>query len=135
MSHHRRATPSGGARLPPDSGWHRVETVPDDVIRGLVRAGALTLKQAAEREGVPGAQPRAEVTDALLDSIVLTATDSRRRGGRGEPATAVGAGPDGFPGPGIPPGIDVAGRWLRLAATYGSAYAERAEPAWADWVA
>ena len=71
------------ARRPcrPRSGWRRVDTVPDDVIRGLVRHGALTLKEAAEREGVPGAQPRAEVADALLDSIVLTvatdATDDR----------------------------------------------------------
>src|SRR4051794_22088653 len=58
--------------LPPETGWQRVDQVPDDVIRSLVRAGALTLKEAAEREGVPGATPRAEVADALLDSVVLT---------------------------------------------------------------
>jgi hypothetical protein len=60
--------------LPPDEHWQRVEVVPDDVIRDLVRAGALTLKEAADREGVPGATPRAEVADVLLDSVVLTAS-------------------------------------------------------------
>ena len=36
---------------PPRSGWRRVETVPDDVIRPLVRQGALALQDAAAREG------------------------------------------------------------------------------------
>ena len=67
------------ATVPPDTGWLRVEIVPDDVVRGLVRQGALTLKEAAEREGMPGAQPRAEVADALLDSVVLTATKDADR--------------------------------------------------------
>ena len=58
--------------LPPETGWTRIETVPDEVVRSLVRSGALALKDAAAREGVPGAQPRAEVADALLDSVVLT---------------------------------------------------------------
>ena len=40
------------------------------------RAGAA---DAAEREGVPGAQPRAEVADALLDSVVLTVSNGSRR--------------------------------------------------------
>ncbi len=112
---------------PPDRGWRRVETVPDDIVRGLVRAGALTLKQAAEREGVPGGQPRAEVTDSLLDSIVLTATDigTRTVEVRLRPLSALVR--MGFLARESHLGIDVAGRWIRLAASYGSAYIERAD--------
>ena len=63
------------AGLPPATGWRRIETVPDTVLRPLVRRAALALKEAAAREGVPSAQPRTEVADALLDSVVLTASD------------------------------------------------------------
>ena len=59
--------------IPPRLGWQRVETVPGDLIRDLVRKGAAALNDAAVREGVAGAQPRAEVADALLDSVVVTA--------------------------------------------------------------
>jgi hypothetical protein len=90
----------------------------------LVAAGARTLQESAAREGVPGAQPRAEVADALLDSIVLTVT----------------AGPDqaqlslrtvssltrmGFLPQGSSANVDIAGRWLRIAGRYGSVYSER----------
>ena len=75
--------------LPPETGWTRIETVPDDVVRSLVRSGALALQDAAAREGVPGAQPRAEVADALLDSVVLTVDDD---GGR-RPAPRSRCGP------------------------------------------
>lgn len=133
-----------GAR-PPDSGWRRVETVPDTVVRDLVRRGALTLKEAAEREGLPGAQPRAEVADALLDSTVLTA-DTDDAGDTGDPDRAGGAAdPDraggervevslrllsalvrmGFLARDSHLAVDIAARWLRLAASYGSVYAER----------
>lgn len=109
---------------PPTSGWRRVDRVPDADIRPLVRSGALTLKQAAEREGVPGAQPREAVADALLDSVVLTAS------GAGltveitlrtlSALTRMGFLPrDSYAA------IDVAGRWVRVAAAYGSVYAER----------
>ncbi|WP_375493679.1 hypothetical protein [uncultured Jatrophihabitans sp.] len=115
--------------VPPTAGWRRVETVPDDVIRPLVRKGALALKDAAAREGVPGAQPRAEVADALLDSVVLTIGD-----------TQAPAGPDsieitlralsaltrmGFLTRGGPAHVDVAGRWVRVVGGYGTVYLER----------
>jgi hypothetical protein len=110
--------------VPVESGWRRIDTVPDDVIRGLVGQGALTLRDAAGREGLPGAQPRAEVTDALLDSIVLTVSDA---------STEIqinlrllsGLVRMGFLARDSHLAVDVAGRWVRLAASYGSAYAER----------
>jgi hypothetical protein len=110
--------------VPVEAGWRRLETVPDDVIRGLVAQGALTLREAAGREGNPRAQPRAEVTDALLDSIVLTVSDQ---------STEVEINLRllsalvrmGFLARDSHLAVDVAGRWVRLAASYGSAYAER----------
>ena len=112
------------AGLPPTSGWRRVESVPDDVIRGLVRSGSVALKDAAAREGVPGAQPRAEVADALLDSVVLTASDD---GGTSAELTlrAVSALTRmGFLPRGGHAFVDVAGRWVRLVAEYGTVYLE-----------
>jgi hypothetical protein len=112
--------------LPPASGWRRIDTVPDEVARGLVRAGAQTLKDAAERAGVPGAQPRAEVADALLDSVVLTVSAAG-----GELATPVtlralsALTRMGFLTRGSHVAVDVAGRWIRLAAEFGSVYSER----------
>lgn len=111
------------AAAPPVAGWHRVETVPDDVIRGLVRTGALALKEAAEREGVPGASPRAEVADALLDAVVLTAEE----GGHTAQVTLRTLSAltrMGFLARGSYAAIDVAGRWVRVAAAYGSVFAE-----------
>jgi len=113
--------------VPPSAGWQRVDTVPDDVVRGLVRQGALTLKQAAEREGVPGAQPRAEVADSLLDSVVLTLTDDT--GARTATVTLRSLSAlarMGFLPRGSHIAVDVAGRWTRVAAAYGSVFAERA---------
>jgi hypothetical protein len=111
--------------LPPETGWERIETVPDSVIRSLVRTGALTLKEAAAREGLPGSQPRAEVADALLDSVVLTATNER--GGRAEVTLrAVSALTRmGFLPRGGHAYIDTAGRWIRVVAEYGTVYLER----------
>jgi hypothetical protein len=114
--------------LPPESGWRRVETVPDDIVRGLVRKGALTLKEAAQREGIPGAQPRAEVADALLDSVVLTIADEQSPTSAPVEVTLrliSAVVRVGFLARDSHLAIDVAGRWLRLAASYGSAYAER----------
>jgi len=110
--------------LPPTSGWHRVDSVPDDVVRGLVRSGARTLAEVAEREGVPGAQPRAEVADVLLDSVVLTATEGPLRA---EITLRVLSAMTrmGFLPRDSQIAIDVAGRWLRVAARYGSVYAEQ----------
>jgi hypothetical protein len=110
--------------VPPSGSWRRVETVPDGIARDLVRIGALTLKQAAEREGVPNAQPRADVADALLDSIVLTAeagTDQVPVSLRLLSALVR----MGFLARDSHLAIDLSGRWLRLAASYGSVYAER----------
>jgi hypothetical protein len=111
--------------VPPASGWQRIETIPDQVIRSLVRTGALALKDAAAREGVPGAQPRAEVADALLDSVVLTATDDA--GTRAElTLRAVSALTRmGFLPRGGHAYVDLAGRWVRIVAEYGTVYLER----------
>ena len=112
------------AGLPPAAGWRRIETVPDTDLRPLVRSGALALKEAVAREGVPGAQPRAEVADALLDSIVLTATD-------GEVTAEVSLRAVsaltrmGFLPRGGSAYVDVSGRWVRLVAEYGSVYLEK----------
>ena len=117
--------------LPPTSGWRRVERVPEAVVRDVVGKGASTFRQAAEREGVRldgpgrhGAQPRAEVADALLDSVVLTATDG---GIRAEVTlrTVSALTRMGFLPRGSHVVIDVCGRWSRVAAEYGSAYVER----------
>jgi hypothetical protein len=112
--------------LPPVSGWQRIDTVPDEVVRGLVRAGAQTLKDAAARVGLPDAQPRAEVADALLDSVVLTV--SAADGGRATPVTlrALSALTRmGFLTRGSHVAVDTAGRWIRIAAEFGSVYSER----------
>jgi hypothetical protein len=112
----------GGA--PPRSGWHRLEKVPDSAVRPLVRSGALTLKEAAEREGVPGAQPRAEVADALLNSAVLTVSDGVRSA-EVTLRTLSAVTRLGFLPRGSYIAVDVAGRWIRVSAAYGSVYAER----------
>jgi hypothetical protein len=111
--------------LPPAAGWRPVESVPDHVVRPLVRKGALALKDAAAREGVPGAQPRAEVADALLDATVLTVT--------GEPGSAEvtlralsALTRMGFLPRGGRVRVDTAGRWIRVVAEYGTVYLERA---------
>ena len=109
---------------PPDSGWHRIERVPDTELRPLVRTGALTLKEAAEREGVPGAQPRQEVADALLDAVVLTVRDE---GHTAEVTlrTLSALTRLGFLARDSHAAIDVAGRWTRVVGAYGTVYAER----------
>lgn len=109
---------------PPERGWHRIERVPDSELRPLVRTGALTLKEAAEREGVPGAQPRQEVADALLDSVVLTVRDA---GHSAEITlrTLSALTRLGFLARDSHAAIDVAGRWIRVVGAYGTVYAER----------
>jgi hypothetical protein len=109
--------------LPPTSGWQRIETVPDTEVRTLVRSGAQALRDAAEREGVPGAQPRAEVADALLDSVVLTVS-SGPRSAEISLRTLSALTRLGFLPKGSHIAVDLAGRWIRVAAPYGSVYAE-----------
>lgn len=109
---------------PPPSGWQRVERIPDSDIRPLVRSGALTLKEAAQREGVPGAQPREAVADALLDSVVLTASDDTHEVGV-TLRTLSALTRMGFLPRGSHAAVDVTGRWVRVAGAYGSVYAER----------
>ena len=110
--------------IPPGGGWRRVEMIPDAIVRNLVRKGAGALQDAAQREGVPGGQPRAEVADALLDSVVVTAQAS---GLRAEVTlrTLSALTRMGFMPRGSRAAIDLSGRWLRVAAEYGSVYAER----------
>jgi hypothetical protein len=93
-------------------------------VRPLVRAGALTLKEAADREGLPGAQPRAEVADAVLDSVVLTVEEGNARAEVTLRALSA-LTRMGFLPRGGAVHVDVAGRWIRLAAPYGSVYLER----------
>lgn len=110
--------------LPPPAGWQRVESVPDTVLRPLVRSGALALKEAAAREGVPGAQPRADVADALLDSVVLTVTDGEHTAE--VPLRTISALTRmGFLPRGGSAYVDVAGRWIRVVGEYGTVYLER----------
>jgi hypothetical protein len=110
---------------PPTAGWQRIDRVPDADIRPLVRSGALTLKEAAEREGVPGAQPREAVADALLDSVVLTVSNGAHSVDV-TLRTLSALTRMGFLPRGSHAAVDVSGRWIRVAAAYGSVYAERA---------
>ena len=111
--------------LPPTGGWRRIDTVPDTAVRPLVRSGALALKEAAEREGVPGAQPRAEVADALLDAVVLTVSDDAGQRAEVTLRTLSAVTRLGFLPRGSSIAVDIAGRWTRVAASYGSVFAER----------
>jgi hypothetical protein len=110
--------------LPPAAHWTRLDSVPEDVVRDLVRTGALTLKEAAEREGVPGAQPRAEVADALLDSIVLTVSGGTDRVEISLRLVSALVRM-GFLPRGSRVSVEITPRWLRVAGKYGSVYAER----------
>jgi hypothetical protein len=112
--------------VPPERGWQHLDDVPDDVLRGLVRSGSQTLAEAAEREGVPGAQPRAETADALLDSVVLTV--STEAGVRAELTlrTVSALVRLGFLPRESPAKVAVSGRWTRVAGSFGSVFAEGA---------
>jgi hypothetical protein len=111
--------------LPPVTGWQRIDAVPDDVVRDLVRQGALALKDAAAREGVPEAQPRAEVADALLDSVVLTVSSDGPLSAGVTLRVLSSLTRMGFLPRGSHIAVAVSGRWTRVAAEYGSVYTER----------
>jgi hypothetical protein len=111
---------------PPEAGWRRVDSVPDDVVRGLVRQGASAVEDAAAREGVPGAQPRAAVTDALLDATVLTVSSEDGTHAEITLRALSALLRMGFAPRGGQVHVDVAGRWIRVVAGYGTVYLERA---------
>jgi hypothetical protein len=119
-----RRDPEWRGGLPPATDWVPIDSVPDHVVRPLVRKGALALQDAAAIEGVPGAQPRAEVADALLDSTVLTVTDSDRTAKVSLRALSA-LTRMGFLPRGGRARIDVAGRWIRVVAEYGTVYLEQ----------
>ncbi|HKC28649.1 MAG TPA: hypothetical protein VKB75_11620 [Jatrophihabitans sp.] len=110
--------------LPPAAGWHRIETVPDDVIRPLVRTGALTLKDSA-REEFPNAHARQAFADALLDSVVLTVNDDTGTSAEVTLRAISSLTRMGFLARGGQAHVDTSGRWIRVAAEYGSVYLER----------
>ena len=103
--------------LPPRAGWQRIEVVPDQAIREVVRSGALLARDATSRSG----------QQALLGSIVLTASS----GGR---SVDVPLGPlsaltrMGFLPRGSEAAVDVAPGWIRVAAAYGSTYVNDGNP-------
>ncbi|HEY3738028.1 MAG TPA: hypothetical protein VGL26_11355 [Jatrophihabitans sp.] len=108
--------------LPPLNGWRRIETIPDETIRPLVRSGALALKEAGARG--PGLSARNDVAEALLNSIVLTVSDEDAPKSVELTLRMVSALTRmGFLPRGGSAGVDVSGGWTRLAAGYGSVYA------------
>lgn len=119
---------------PPPSGWQRIDTVPATVVRDIVAKAGQALREAAEREGVPGGTPRAAVVDSLLDSVVLTVTADPLAGATGGPAhrpveitlrLLMALTRMDFVADCGDLGIDACGRWVRGATRVGSAYAER----------
>jgi hypothetical protein len=107
--------------LPPADAWRRLDTVPVGTVRRLVSAGVAAFREAQERVGDPRAGQAA--AQALLDHETLTVSDGDRdavlplrvlhaawrMGFLGERDDADCA-------------VSVAGRWVRLAAPFGSAY-------------
>lgn len=100
--------------LPPMKGWQRIETVPDEVVRDLVRKGALALKEAT------GA-----TADTLLDSVVLTVTANDGASAEVSLRALSALTRMGFLPRDSHIAISIAGRWTRVAAEYGSVYLER----------
>jgi hypothetical protein len=111
----RRRDMEWRAALPPAEGWLRLDSVPGDVVRALVRAGRDALR------AVP-AGAAAAAGETLLDHESLTVSG----GGRTAvlPLRVLGALTRmGFLGDGAEPvAVSAAGGWTRLAAAYGSAY-------------
>jgi hypothetical protein len=119
------------AALPPLSGWQRMDEVPGDVVRSLVRAGAETLRAVP-----PGAA--ASAGESLLDHEALTVSAAGRTvavplrvltavakmGFLGATAAAGRANAPGGSEADLVV-VSASGGWVRLAAAYGSAYHHR----------
>jgi hypothetical protein len=103
--------------LPPRTGWQRIEVVPDQAIREVVRSGALLARSATSR---PEQQ-------ALLESIVLTVSAEGR-------SIEVPLGPlsaltrMGFLPRGSEAVVDTAPGWIRVAGAYGSTFVSDGNP-------
>lgn len=97
--------------LPPLSGWRRIDVVPDEEIRNVVRSGALLAPSATTRIG----------QQSLLAATVLHVS-------RGEEVVDVPLGPlsaltkMGFLPRDSQAAIDVAPGWIRVAAAFGSTF-------------
>ena len=107
--------------LPPAGGWRRLDAVPVGALRRVVVAGIEAFQAAAAQTG--GAPVRQAVADALLDHQALTV--SHEQDTVTLPLRVCHAawrmgflGADG----GADCAVSVAGRWVRLAAPYGSVY-------------
>lgn len=104
--------------LPPTAGWQRLDEVPAEVVRGLVRAGAATLR------AVP-AGAAASAGEVLLDHEALTVIGAGRTAAVPlrvlTALTRMGFLGGGGRGPDVVL-VSAAGGWVRVAAAYGSAY-------------
>jgi hypothetical protein len=100
--------------LPPVAGWQRVDLVPADVLRSVVQAGARTAVGHARR-----------AADAVLDAPALEVSDDRGTTVSVSLRTLSGLMRMGFAPAGSEVAVDRCGRWVRVAALYGSVYAER----------
>lgn len=111
------------AALPPADGWRRLDAVPGDVVRDLVRAGREALR------AVPAGAP-ASAGESLLDHESLTVSGAGRTAA--VPLRVLSALTRmGFLGADRPAGdvvVSATGGWVRLAAAYGSAYQHTAAP-------
>ena len=111
----RRRDMDWRAALPPVGGWVRLDSVPGDVVLGLVRAGRDALR------AVPAGAATA-AGESLLDHECLTVTGAGRTAAL--PLRVLGSLTRmGFAGDGGEPVVvSVAAGWTRLAGAYGSAY-------------
>lgn len=107
--------------LPPALGWRHVDDIPEAVIADLVRQGARLHVEAASRDLAGRA------ANDLLDLAVLTVT------GAGKTVELTNRSLSAVMSMGFLPVrghvvVAVSGRWTRLAAPYGSVFAEQAGP-------
>ena len=102
---------------PPTGDWNRIDIIPGEVVRDLVRQGAQAHVDAADQ----GLGARA--ADALLDLVVLTVTSATLTASvTNRSLSALSS--MGF----LPVGgnvvVSISRGWTRVAAEFGSAYAE-----------